>query len=99
MDTRLDRSFHISGGAQVALVLTGLASAERANERCKTDRVLLRRQRRVFTLQEAVAPSATLRALAVAVAVGLLLILPALFHLLRATKGSTSVDRNETISE
>lgn len=77
----------VSVGGQVALVLAGLVSAQYP--------VLLRMQHRVLTLQEAAAPSSTLRALWVAVGVGLMVILPALFYLLRVTKGRAARDAAE----
>jgi cytochrome bd ubiquinol oxidase subunit II len=71
----------LSVGAQVACVLLGLFGTEYP--------VLLRLRGATLSVAEAAAPPATLRALAVAVGLGLVLIVPALAYLLRVYKVSS----------
>jgi cytochrome d ubiquinol oxidase subunit II len=68
----------LSVGGQVGAVLLGLFGAEYP--------ILLRTREQTFSLANASAPAASLRALSVALAVGLLLILPALAYLWRVYK-------------
>jgi cytochrome d ubiquinol oxidase subunit II len=68
-------------GAQVSCVLIGLFGTEYP--------ILLRLRGGALTVAEAAAPEASMRALALAVALGLVLILPALGYLLRVYKVSS----------
>jgi len=68
----------VAMGAQVSCVLFGLFAGQFP--------VLLRLQDRVLTFQDAAAPPATLRALVIAIVVGLSVILPSLTYLIRVYK-------------
>lgn len=68
-------------GGQVAAILVGLFAAQYP--------LLLRMEHGAVTLENVVAPAAKLRALIIAVAIGLALIVPSMLYLLRVYKLST----------
>jgi cytochrome d ubiquinol oxidase subunit II len=68
----------LSVGGQVAAILVGVFGAQYP--------IVLRTQEQTLTLAEAVAPTVTLHALGVTLAIGLLLILPSLAYLWRVYK-------------
>jgi cytochrome bd ubiquinol oxidase subunit II len=75
-------TLRLAVGAQISAVLTGLFSAQFP--------LLLRMSDGGLSLAQAVAPPATLRSLAIAVAIGLSLIMPSLAYLLRVYKSAPS---------